>query len=169
MRLTIALFLTALLTFSAFAQSKQKIKPLAPVFSVTSLDNETFSLAEIKGKVVLLTFWSTRCPICAAEIPKLNQLAANYQGKDVVFLGLSAENESKVKAHIKKKPFDFNIVPNSFDIILKYADKDKDGNVAMGYPAYYLINQKGEIELKTNGWDKTEAINEKINQLLNLK
>lgn len=169
MRLLIASFLTVLLTFSVFAQSNKRGKPQAQTFTVTSLEQKKFDLAEMKGKVVLLTFWSTRCPICASEIPKLNQIAASYKNKDVVFLGLSAENESKIKSHLKKKPFDFNIIPNSFDMVLKYADKDRDGNVAMGYPAYYLINQKGEIELKTNGYDKTVTIDKQINQLLTTK
>lgn len=169
MRFSLVLLFTALLSFSVFAQTKQKGKPLAPDFTATSLENKIFDLSEMKGKVVLVTFWSTRCPICAAEIPKLNKLAASYQGKNVVFLGLSAENESKVRAHIKKKPFDFNIIPNSFDMVLKYADKDKDGNVAMGYPAYYLINQNGEIELKANGYDKTEKLDAQISALLNSK
>jgi len=51
-------------------------------------------------------------------------------------------------------------------VVLKYADKDGDGNVAMGFPAHFLINQKGEIELKTSGFDKTEMLDSRISQLL---
>ena len=36
----------------------------------------------------------------------------------------------------------------------------------MGFPAYFLINQKGEIELKTSGYDKTATLDARINQLL---
>lgn len=166
MKILISLCLILTLSFAAFGQ---KSKSLAPNFSVTSLQGVKFDLDELKGKVVLLTFWSTKCPICAAEIPKLNELAKNYQGKNVVFLGLTMENTDKVAAHLKKKPFDFNIIPNSFDVVLKYGDEDGDGKVAMGFPAHFLINKKGEIELRTSGFDKTETLDARIGKLLVVK
>ena len=165
MKNLIAICLILMLSFAVFGQ-KSKVKPLAETFSVTSMEGKTFDLSELKGKVVLVTFWSTKCPICAAEIPKLNQLAKSYQGREVVFLGLTMENVNKVEAHLKKKPFAFNIIPNSFDVVLKYADKDGDGKISMGFPAHFLVNQKGEIELQTNGFDKTEMLDARINQLL---
>ena len=163
MKLFIGLCLILTVSFAAFGQ---KAKPLAETFSVTSMEGVIFDLSELKGKVVLVTFWSTKCPICAAEIPKLNQLARSYQGREVVFLGLTMENVNKVEAHLKKKPFAFNVIPNSFDVVLKYADKDGDGKISMGFPAHFLVNQKGEIELKTNGFDKTETLDTRIGQLL---
>ncbi len=166
MKIFIGWCLILTLSFAAFAQ---KAKPLAETFSAVSMDGETFDLAELRGKVVVLTFWSTKCPICAAEIPKLNQLDENYKNKNVVFLGLTMENNDKVKTYLKKKSFVFNIIPNSFNIVLKYADKDGDGKVSMGFPAHFLINQKGEIELKTGGFDKTEVLDARISRLLSRK
>ena len=163
MKILIGWCLILTLSLAAFGQ-KSKAKPLAETFSVTSMDGEKFVLSELKGKVVVMTFWSTKCPICAAEIPKLNQLVRNY--KNVVFLGLTMENANKIGSHLKKKPFDFHIIPNSFDIVLKYADKDGDGKISMGFPAHYVINQKGEIALKTNGFDKTKTLDSLLKQLL---
>lgn len=168
MKNTIGLFLILMLSAAVFGQ-QPKAKPLAETFSATALDGESFSLAELRGKVVVLTFWSTKCPICHSEIPKLNQLAKTYEGKEIVFLGATTENSDKVRAYLKKTPFVFGILPNSFGVLLKYADRDGDGNVAMGFPAHYLINQKGEIELKTSGFDKTEMLDARISQLLNSK
>jgi peroxiredoxin len=169
MRFVVVAFLAVLLSFSAFAQEGKKAKPMAEDFTAMSLDGNEFDLSALKGKVILITFWSTKCPICAAEIPKLNELAETYKNKDVVFLGLTTENEKGVKAHLKKKPFNFNILPNSFGILLAYADKDKDGNMTMGYPAHFLINQKGELEVKNSGFGKTKVLAERINQLLSSK
>lgn len=168
MKLLIFFLVVLTLTTASFGQ-KSQTKPLAGNFTATSLDGKTFNLAELKGKVVLVTFWSTKCPICAAEIPKLNQLAASYKDKDVVFLGLTTDNDAKVKQYLKRKPFDFNLLPNSFGILLEYADKDGDGNVTMGYPALYLINQKGEIEVKASGFDKTALLDAQIARLLKIK
>lgn len=162
MKIIIGFCLILIVSFAAFGQ---KSKP-AETFSATSMNGETVDLADLKGKVVVLTFWSTKCPICAAEIPKLNQLAGNYKNKNVVFLGLTMENSDKVKAYLSKKSFDFKIIPNSFGVVLKYADKDGDGRISMGFPAHFLVNQRGEIELKTSGFDKTEILDAQINRLL---
>jgi peroxiredoxin len=147
----------------AFAQNG---KQLAENFSAASLDGQTVELESLKGKVVLITFWTTRCAICDSEIPKLNQMAAAYKGKDVVFLGMTTDNPTRVESFLKTKPFNFNIIPSSFGVLLKYADRDRAGNLNVGYPAYYLINQNGEIEMKANGWDKTQKLDSQINRLL---
>lgn len=156
----------ALLIVFSTAAFAQKNKPLAENFSAATLDGQTIELQSLKGKVVVMTFWSTRCAICAAEIPSLNRMAKSYQGKDVVFLGLTTDNPSIVETYLKSKPFDFNIIPSSFGVLLKYAERDRAGNLNMGFPAYFVINQSGEIELKANGWSKTDAVNSQITRLL---
>lgn len=150
-------------SFSVFAQNG---KQPAENFSAMALDGQTVELDSLKGKVVLITFWTTRCPICDSEIPKLNQMASSYKGKDVVFLGLTTDNPTRVESYLKMKPFNFNIIPSSFGVLLKYAERDRSGNIAMGYPAYFLVNQTGEIEMKASGWDKTQKLDSQINRLL---
>jgi peroxiredoxin len=157
------LFLILVFSCIAFAQ---KNKAVAENFSAASMNGQTVELSNLKGKVVVISFWTTRCPICHEEIPKLNNLAAQYKNKDVVFLGLTTDNEAKIEAYVKKNPFDFNLIPNSFGILLKYAEKDRSGNIMMGYPAHFVINKQGEIELKTSGFDKTEKLDSEINRLL---
>lgn len=157
------LFLILIFSCAAFAQ---KNRAVAENFSAASMNGQTVELSNLKGKVVVISFWTTRCPICHEEIPKLNNLAAQYKNKDVVFLGLTTDNEAKVEAYVKKNPFNFNLIPNSFGILLKYAEKDRSGNIMMGYPAHFVINKQGEIELKTSGFDKTEKLDAEINRLL---
>lgn len=165
MRISVGLILICVFSVFAFGQSS-KMKPLAATFSATSLDGSTFDLAQMRGKVVVMTFWTTRCVICASEIPKLNKLAQTYKDGNVVFLGLTTDNEMKVREYLKKKQFNINLLPNSFGILLQYAEKDKNGNINMGYPTHFLINQQGEIELKTDGFDKIGLLGSTINRLL---
>lgn len=163
--LRLVLCLLVVFAFSAIAFG-QKNKTIAENFSVSSMNGETVELSALKGKVVILTFWSTRCAICHTEIPKLNRLSETYKDKNVVFLGLTTENQAKVENYLKKTRFNFNILPDSFGVVLKYADKDRQGNIMMGFPAHFLINQNGEIEFKTSGFDKTEQLNSGISRLL---
>ena len=154
------------LGLSTFAQQKLQPGNAAPNFSAQSLTGTQVNLDALQGKVVVLTFWSTKCAICHAEIPKLNQIVDRYRGQDVVFLALTMENDAKITPYLRKNPFNFEIMPNSFGVVLKYADLDQGGRINMGFPAYFLINKKGTIALKANGWDKASNIDAQISQLL---
>lgn len=165
MKLLTILFLMLVLSFSVFAQSKTSAKT-AEQFTATTIDGQNFDLEEMKGKVIVLTFWGTRCPICISEIPELNKLAADYKDKDVIFLAISAENESNIKKFIKKKPFNFNQVSNGFELMGRFADKSADGSFTMPTPTYIVINQTGGIELKFSGRDKTDKLKGTLKRLL---
>ena len=166
MRKTSLFILFLALSISAFGQQSLKVGSQAPDFAAAGIDGKTYNLSQLQGKVVLLTFWSTRCQICHSEIPKLNQVAERYRDKDVVFLAVTMDNEAKVDPYIRKNPFNFNILPNSFGVFLKYADKDGSGNINMGFPAHFLIDRHGSIKLRTDGWDKTANIDSQISRAL---
>lgn len=166
MRIIKLLAIIAICSINAVAQQQLKPGQAAPEFAAQSLSGQAINLADMQGKVVVMTFWSTRCAICHSEIPKLNQIAARYRNKDVVFLALTMESNGKIEPYLKKNPFDFNIVPNSFGIVLKYADMDAGGRINMGFPAYFLISKIGIIELRDNGWDKSSKLDSQISKLL---
>lgn len=166
MKFTRSLQLIFLIAVAAIGVSAQQNKPVAQNFSGATLDGQTVELEALRGKVVVMTFWSTKCAICVSEIPKLNNIVANFKDKEVVFLGLTTDNPTLVESFVRNRPFNFNLMPGSFGVLLKYADRDRDGNLNMGFPAYFVINQLGEIELKASGWDKTGAVTSQVNRLL---
>lgn len=158
--------LILLLTLSIFAFGQQNTGVAAHNFSAVTLNGENLELDQLKGKVAVLTFWSTRCMICIAEMPKLNELVDKYNGKDVVFVGLTMNNEMMVQDFLKKKTFKFTIIPNSLGVVLKYADRDSKGRLLMGYPAHYIVDQNGKVVLKTSGFDKTNQLDQTVGKLL---
>lgn len=166
MRLALLLTLSFIFAATASAQQNLQIGQAAPNFAAQSLDGQTVNLNELQGKVVVLTFWSTKCAICHSEIPKLNQVVDRYKGKDVVFLALTMENEAKVNPYLKRNPFNYTILTNGFGVVLKYANMSKDGSINMGFPSYFLINKQGAIELRSEGWDKTQNLDAQISKLL---
>ena len=163
-----SLLLLLLLVVTSTAFSQQVLRPgeAAPGFSGQSLDGKLYDLEQLHGKVVVLTFWTTRCAICHSEIPNLNRVAERYRDKDVVFLAVTMDNEAKVNPYIRRNPFNFTILPNSFGVMLKYADRDRSGNINMGFPAHFLISRKGTIALRTDGWDKAANLDSQISRLL---
>ncbi|MEO8647835.1 MAG: TlpA disulfide reductase family protein [Acidobacteriota bacterium] len=161
-------------TFSLSLCAQQQAQMLkngdaAPVFSGQKMDGTPYDLSQLQGKVVVLTFWSTRCAICHSEIPKLNQVVDRYRDKDVVFVAATMDSEPKIQAYLKKTPFNFTIMPNAFGMMLQYADKDRSGNINMGFPAHFVINRQGAIAMRADGWDKTDDLDSKIRALLSME
>lgn len=161
--LTVIIFTLAL---SAFAFGQQSAGQAAQNFVETTITGEHIELDQLRGKVVVLTFWSTRCQICASEIPKLNRLVDKYDGRDVVFVGLAWQDKAKLEQFFKKKPFKFKIVPQSLGVLLKYADRDSEGRLNMGFPSHFIISQQGVVVYKASGWDQTSKIDSTISRLL---
>ncbi len=59
-----------------------------PSLDLTGWRNSApLALEKLKGKIVVLEFWSTGCDTCIASIPYHNQIAAKYKGR-VVFIGI---------------------------------------------------------------------------------
>jgi len=166
MRIYLSVFLAIVFCVAAYGQQSLREGSAAPEFIAPSMNGQVFDLNQLKGKVVVVTFWSTRCAICHSEIPKLNKLADKYRDKGVVFLALTTDNESKVDAYLRSNQFNFNILPNSFGIVLQYADRDRQGNIDIGFPAHFLVNQNGQIEMRDSGWDKTPELESKIARLV---
>lgn len=166
MRLPLIVILIALSAFSVFTQTGLKTGAPAPVFTSQSIEGTFFDLESKRGSVVVLTFWSTTCEICRTEIPRLNEFTSRYDGKDVVFVALTMESEARITPFLRKNPFTFTIMPNSLGPIMQYADRDRRGNLDMGFPAFFVIDQTGRLEYRSSGFDKTAALGEAIDRLV---
>lgn len=166
MRLALFLTISLLFAVTVSAQQNLQIGQAAPNFAAQSIDGQMVNLTDLQGKVVVLTFWSTKCAICHSEIPKLNQVVDRHKGKEVVFLALTMEHESKVNLYLKRNPFNYTILTDGFGVVLKYANMSKDGSINMGFPSYFLINKQGAIGLRAEGWDKWQNLDAQISKLL---
>lgn len=158
-------FLLAIFVFSLTAFGQSDKGNCAPKFNAVSIEDKTFNLSELKGKVVVVTFWSTHCAPCVAGISKFNKLAEEYKNQNVVFLAVTGENPETVKRFLRKNPFSFNIISNGLGVMMKFGGDD-NGVVTMPTPTHYLINQSGEIELKLIGYSKKEKLDSEIRRLL---
>ena len=152
--------------FSAIGFAQQQVGVKAQNFNQTSMSGEEVELNKLEGKVVVITFWSTKCRICISEMPKLNKMVDKYRGQEVEFLAVTMNRQALVEKFLKKKSFKYNILPNGFGTVLKYADRDSRGRLNMGFPAHFVVDQKGMVVLKTAGFSKTEKLDSTIGRLL---
>jgi len=113
-------------------------------FLVNDMTGKSFKLSELRGKVVVLNFWFTKCPPCIQEMPSLNTLVSEFKGKDVVFLAITFNKKDVVKQFLEEKDFNYTIAANANDVITMYG--------VQSYPTSIVINKKGEIVLKELGF-----------------
>ncbi|HFC00872.1 MAG TPA: AhpC/TSA family protein, partial [Phaeodactylibacter sp.] len=88
----------------AAQMAKQKIKvgELAPNISMKSPDGKTYSLSDLKGKVVLLDFWASWCGPCRRANPHVVELYKKYNKKGFEVFSVSLDGiHPKVKARLK--------------------------------------------------------------------
>lgn len=113
------------------------LNKVAPGFDLLDINGSRCSLADLKGKIVVLNFWFTQCGGCITEMPDLNALKKSYTGKNVVFLAVTFNDNATVKAFFAKKQFDYTIVPNAAKLC-------KDYNI-YEYPTSMVIDRAGIV------------------------
>ena len=76
----------------------------APAFSLPDLSGRTVSSSELAGKVAVLSFGATWCPICTSELKSLENLQAKFP-KDLIvyFVALDGRGDQDVKPYMEKK------------------------------------------------------------------
>ena len=111
----------------------------APAFSLTDVDGKKVSLADYKGKVVLVNFWATWCGPCRMELPDLVKLHDAYKGQGLTLLGLSADEEGPAMV----KQF---AQANGLTYTIPMADRDVQARYGVrAYPTTFIIDQRGVI------------------------
>jgi len=142
---SIVLILVTLLCVNAQA-AKGKTPALG--FEMTAIDGMKFDLSSLRGKVVVLDFWSTGCPPCVAELPKLNTLVEEFAGKDVVFIAPTWDDEATIKSFLTEQPFKYHIGAGAMKQVMESCS-DGEGHVVI--PTHYLINKDGFVETRSVG------------------
>jgi cytochrome c biogenesis protein CcmG/thiol:disulfide interchange protein DsbE len=76
---------------------------LAPKFALPLFSGSTFSLAEQRGKVVVVNFWASWCVPCRQEAPLLESTWRKYKDRGVVFVGVDyVDTDREALAFIKE-------------------------------------------------------------------
>lgn len=124
---------------------------MAPDFTVEMFDGREQTLSELKGKVVLLTFWATWCPPCRMEMTHVEkEIIEHFKGQDFVFLPISrGEKKEAVETFRTQNGYTFPMgLDPEMEIYKKYASNY--------IPRNFLVNASGEVILTSVGFDEEE-------------
>ena len=155
MRLAIALMM--LLLCSCFAmnvpaqkseKSKENSKLLAvgataPDWELSDAEGRLETLAQYRGKIVVLDFWATWCGPCAEVMPQMQKLHEKYKDKGVAVFGVSSWEKNDPVAAMKEKHYTYGLLLRGEDITERYG--------VGTLPAVYIIGPDGRVIYRHEG------------------
>jgi peroxiredoxin len=113
----------------------------APAFTLERLGGEQISLAELRGKVVVINLWASWCPPCRAEMPAIQRLYAANRGRGLEVLAINTTyQDSQAAAESFVREYGL-----TFPVLL-----DRTGEVSRLYhlralPSTYFVDREGVI------------------------
>jgi peroxiredoxin len=119
-------------------------------------------LSELRGKVVLLSFWATWCKPCEEEMPSMERLHRRLEGQPFALLAVSVDADAAEVTGFRDR------LGLTLPILLDPEKKTAGAYQAFRFPETVLIDAKGEIAGRFVGprdWDSTTYV-EKIQSLI---
>lgn len=116
-------------------------RKMAPSFELPDANGKMATLAEYKGKVVVLNFWATWCGPCRVEMPWFAEFENKYKDRGFAMLGVSLDEEGwdVVKPYLEEhKDVDYRILLGDEQMATLYGGIES-------LPTTYVIDQEGRI------------------------
>src|SRR6202165_2482544 len=140
----------------------------APNFAGISnwFNSAPLNIADLRGKVVLVDFWTYGCVNCVNTLPYVTELYAKYKDRGLVVVGVHTpefafeKSASNVQAALKRHGISYPVAQ----------DNESQTWNAYGnhyWPAQYIIDQSGKIVFQHQGEGQYEQIDRTISGLLN--
>ena len=139
----IAILLTTLFPFPRLGQAfiGQKAPEISSTFWINSKPR---SLDNLRGKVVMVEFWTFGCYNCRNVEPQIKQWHQTYSQQGLVVIGVHSpefsyeKNIDAVKRYVRENGISYTVaIDNDFTIWKRYSNRY--------WPAIYLIDKKGFI------------------------
>jgi thiol-disulfide isomerase/thioredoxin len=124
--------------------------PQAPAVSGTTFDGKPISLASLRGKVVVVSFWTEWCGGCKQEIPSLVRFYKSYHDRGVEVLSVNCDSPNgigRAKAFLAQNGATFPVI------------NDSQGSVQRayrieGYPSLFVVDQGGAMVARQVGFSE---------------
>ncbi len=143
----------------------------APEFALEDLSGKKVSLADYKGKAVLVNFWATWCGPCKIETPWLVDLRNQYAGQGFEILGVSTDDidrdDSKMLGTEKKEIGDFvQRMHMPYPVLIEGDKLSKPYGGLDAMPTSFFVDRSGKIVAAQMGITSKDDIESNIKKAL---
>jgi len=155
--------LLAVLAATAFAScSPQFVQKPAPVVTFVTIKGEKVAISDLRGKVVLVNFWATDCPICLKEMPQLIDTHNKYKarGYETVAVAMWYDPPNRVVSFTEQRVLPFKV---AFDPVGEHAKAF--GEVTLT-PTTFIIDKRGNIVSRILGEPDFRKLHEMLDEKL---
>lgn len=112
---------------------------------VTLVDGRVLRAADLNGKAVVVEFWATWCPFCAAQNPHIQKLHAQHGGKGLVVLAFSIDKDvAPVRKYLADRSY-------TFAVAMAGPQSDAWFGRRKALPEVYVVDAAGRIVFKELG------------------
>lgn len=140
-----------------FGEAPITTKPF-PDFTVTTVEGEELTSADLRGKIVVVDFWSSWCPPCRAEAPALVAAYDRWSKLGVEFVGISIwDTDTAVRDFIDSRGIKYPVAIDDGSLTVEFG--------VQGIPEKFFLNQQGEIVRKIIGPNTERSLNDILSQL----
>lgn len=119
----------------------------APDYRTVTLDGDSVSLGQSRGRVVLLNVWATWCHPCREEIPVLQALHERHASRGLELVGVSVDARGEEET-IREFARDFRM---TYPLWLDPDERVQSTFLAIGVPATFLIDRQGVLRWRHVG------------------
>ena len=134
---------------------------MAPEFTLARRDSSLVSLADYRGKVVVLDFWASWCRPCRASFPWVREFYEEYREKGVEIIGVSIdENKASWEKALDEERLPW---PQVIDEIEKVRSRVGGLYHVLAVPMFVVVDKEGKIVVRAH-MEKRElsAVVEKV-------
>jgi len=137
-------------------------RPEMPQAQFVALAGGSFSTADLRGRVVLVTFWATSCVTCVAEMPKMVDTWRKFapRGYEMVAVAMSYDHPNAVAEFARKRALPFRVALDSNGAVARAF-----GNVRVT-PTTYLLDKSGRVVAKYVGEPDWQEFHARIERAL---
>lgn len=107
-------------------------------FTLKDLSGKSYTLSQLRGKVVLVNFWATWCGPCRLEMPDIDALYTRFRAQGLVVLAISNEEEATVRATIAHIGFMAPVLLDPGALLGHRLG-------ILGLPRTYVFNREGKV------------------------
>jgi len=126
----------------------------APDFELKDLSGNIVKLSKLKGKVVLLNFWTTWCGPCRNEIPHLEKIYNKYKDKGLVIFGVNDETDHNLVRNFANGKISYPILVDASSVFQIYKVREVPNN--------FCIDKEGLVRIQFTQSDLDQDMESKV-------